>query len=144
MPNLSLKWYETNPRAALLGAGFVAILALTLAAGAVPITGQETGDALGQAKRAQTPACPAFSLERFADVFFISPTWESGANGDGTTLIHVYGPLARHNNKLVVARISYAIGGDGSLSFNAMDITGISQSEQTYAILTKKVCPAAG
>lgn len=96
---------------------------------------------LDVAKRLPTAACPAMTLESIANVLFTAPKWEVTTHQDGSRIVHVYGFLARTNNKLVVARVQHVLNSEqDQLLFYTMDITGLPQPKQTYTVLMGREC----
>ena len=119
-------------------------LALSIAGAAHRAVAEEPGAdrMLELAKHIAPAVCPTQSLETLAISLFDSPRWEYSVENDGTQIVHVIGFLSRTNNKLVVARVQHVLDSEArTLRFHTMDITGITQPEQTYTTLLKRECP---
>lgn len=111
-----------------------ALMALTL--GACRDT-----DEVKQVRDGMLPSCADRSVEQMLKGLMASPTWKSGAGGDGASYVNVEGDMT-FQNKPVRALLQFAVRG-GHFALQALEVDGVPAGAGVTSGLLKQMCQHA-
>ena len=99
---------------------------------------------VGIVKNGNIQMCPQHTVDRLADSFMASPSWESVKADDGNEYVNIRGGITLQG-KPVDAAMQFAVDREtGAFTFNAFELNGIPQNQIIQAELIAKMCASAG
>ena len=99
---------------------------------------------VGIVKNGNIQMCPQHTVDRLAESFMASPSWESVKADDGNEYVNIRGGITLQG-KPVDAAMQFTVDRKtGAFTFSAFELNGIPQAQLIQAELIAKMCASAG